>query len=128
MANAPDFYLTTAGEYRPLTPPRACVAVRRLRDETRDDYMLVEVEPALCGAECGISAQESVRELVLASKWRGMTLFPIHHWPMPVYVMLPLNRDIHNAAAFGPDEVRMIAWGTLHQTLKDATDAAREFL
>ncbi len=86
--------------------------------------MLVRVDPALSGAECGVST-ESIQELLLASKWRGMTLFPIQHWPMPVYVMLSLKTL---AESFGPDEVRVIAWGTLHQTLKDATDAAREFL
>lgn len=37
----PNFYLTTAGEYKLLSKPRACWFVRRLRDINRDDYMLV---------------------------------------------------------------------------------------
>ncbi len=123
----PDFYLTTAGEYRPLALPRACSAVERFQDGIRDDYMLVEIEPPLAGRECRLPQQEVVSQLLLASKWRGLTLFPVSKWPMPVYVMVILDETIMEAKSFRPHQVRMIAWGTLYETVEEAIDAATEF-
>ena len=126
MARVPDFYLTTAGEFPPLTAPRACTAIGRLRDNVRDDYMLVEVEPPISGTECGLAEREVVTQLLLASKWRGLTLFPVAEWPMPVYVMVAVDPAIVNARSFRSDQVRMIAWGTLHRTIEDAAKRAKE--
>jgi hypothetical protein len=127
MKNTPAFYLTTAGEYVPLTYPRTCIACGRLCDAIRDDYMFVKFPPPLTGSIVGISNQKDIAHLLLASKWRNLTLFPINQWPMPVYVMTVIDENILTKHSFDPDQVKIIAWGTLHQTFKEANEIAGKF-
>jgi hypothetical protein len=123
MKPSPDFFLSAAGEYEPLAAPRACWQRTRLRDEVRDDHMLIEIEPALEGQRFGLGSMD-VMSLVLSSRHRGQTLFPISEWPSFVYVARILDDAVLTSRTFTRDQVELIAWGTLFRKLEEATDHA----
>lgn len=119
----PDFYLTTAGEFEPLSAPRACRQRNRLRDENRDDYMLVDIDPPLPGQHFGLGG-EDVTSLVIASRHEGQTLYPISEWPSHVYVARVVSNAFPPAHALATDKIELIAWGTLFKSLGEASDYA----
>lgn len=126
MTNPEIFYLTTAGEYSLLSRPRACRVLRRLRDDRRDDYMLVEITPALIGQSFGLGAQD-VTKLILSTRHQGHTLFPIDEWPVYVYVARPVEEKVIEAGVFGREQVQLIAWGMLFQNYEDAEKEALQY-
>lgn len=123
MTEPADFYLTTAGEYEPLSAPRACRQRDRLGDELRDDYMLVDIDPPLSGQHFGLGGSD-VTSLVLASRHRGQTLFPVSEWPGDVYVARIVDNEIPSADEFC---VQLIAWGAIFRSLREASDYALRF-
>jgi hypothetical protein len=126
MKQPPDFFMSAAGEYEPLAAPRACWQKARLRDEARDDYMLIEIEPALDGQRFGLGGTD-VTSLIISSRHRGQTLYPISEWPSFVYVARVLDDAILRSFTFTRDQVELIAWGTLFRTLEQASDHAARF-
>ena len=128
MTSGEVFYLPTAGEYPLLSPPRACRCIGRLRDSQRDDYMLVEISPPLIGQPFGLGAQD-VTTLLLATRHKDHTLFPIDEWPAYVYVMRFLvdAQQIISSGMFTRDQVQLLAWGMLFQRYDEAETAAHRW-
>ncbi len=123
MTKHPDFYLTTAGEYEPLAVPRACSQRARLHDELRDDYMLVDIEPPLPGQRFGLGRSD-VTSLVISSRHRGQTLYPISEWPSHVYVARVVDNKSPPASALSKGQLELIAWGAVFKSLREASDYA----
>jgi len=126
MNRLPDFFISTAGEYQPLATPRGCWQKSRLRDDVRDDYMLIEIMPVLEGQLFGLGAA-NIGHLIISSRHRGQTLFPISEWPSFVYVARILDDTVVKAPAFTQKQVELIAWGTLFRTREEGTDHATRF-
>jgi hypothetical protein len=120
----PDFYLSTAGEYEPLAAPRACWNIARLRDGTRDDWMLVAVEPVLVGQRFGLGPSD-ISHLIIGTKLQGQSLFPISQWPVYVYVARVLEDSVLRTQVFEKQQVELIAWGMLFRTHDEALAVAR---
>ena len=93
MTNIPDFYLASTEGYG-LTPPRACYRIARLRGNRSDDYLVVRVEPPLIGQKYGLGATD-IEIVVLATRHKGESLFPITHFPVSVHVARLLVEDPH---------------------------------
>jgi hypothetical protein len=125
MKRRPNFFLTTAGEYSALADPRACYELGRLKDENRDDYMLVEIEPSLSGQNFGLGGHD-INYLILSTKLKGTTLFQIKEWPVSVYVTRILDESILKKVGFTASQVELIAWGFLYPTIDKATATARK--
>jgi hypothetical protein len=119
MKEGADFFLSCAGEYEPLTAPRECWSKARLRNEIRDDYMLIEIEPALIGQPFGL-AREDITQLIISTRFQGETLYPITQWPVSVYVSRILDETILRTLLFDKNQVELIAWGMIFKTLKAA--------
>ncbi len=119
----PDFYLTTAGEYGPLSDPRACRQRARLSDELRDDYMLVDIDPPLPGQRFGLGGSD-VTSLVISSRHHGHTLYPISEWPSYVYVARVVDNRTPPASELSRGQVELIAWGTIFRSLQEAAEYA----
>lgn len=115
----PDFFLTSAGEYGPLSQPRACWAKARLRDPTRDDYMLVEIEPVLLGQSFGLRDQD-ISCLILSTRYQGCSLFPVTAWPAHVFVARVLDKAILQTLSFNKDQIELIAWAKIFRTFEEA--------
>lgn len=123
--NKPIFYLTTAGEYKLLSKPRACWFVRRLRDVNRDDYMLVRVDPPLVGQSFGLGGND-ITTLLLSTRHQGFSLYPVNAWPTNVYVARIADPQVLNSDSFTREQVQLIAWGEIFNDLRAATQRAQE--
>jgi len=126
MDRAPDFFLTTAGEYEALTAPRACWEKARLRDVARDDHMLIHIEPVLDGQRFGLGSTD-VSQLIISARHQGRTLYPVSEWPSYVYVTRILDEAVVTTRTIRGDQVQLIAWGMLFRTLNEALDQAKRF-
>lgn len=120
MLKKPDFFLSAAGEHAELSNPRACWVKSRLKDDVRDDYMLIEIEPPLIGQRYGLGGRD-ITHLIIATRHQGFTLFPITEWPSYVYIFRVLDETIIGETSFTPNQVEMIAWGMIYRMLDEAT-------
>ncbi len=114
-----DFYLRLR---EGTDEPRACWRKRRLRGESRTDWMLVAIEPPIIGQRFGLGSQD-VYLLLLATRFREETLFPVSVWPVHVYVLRPLITSILDREEFNSEQVELIDWGVLFPSYLAATEA-----
>jgi hypothetical protein len=120
MPQEPDFFLTCAGENESLAEPRACWRKRHLKDDTRDDYLVVKIRPPVVGQPYGKGADD-IHDLVLSTRYEGFSLFSVSTWPCPVYVSRVLDDAILERGVFRRSEIELIAWGTIFPDLESAT-------
>jgi len=126
MEKEPDFYLSAAGENEELASPRACWVKDRLKDQVRDDHMLVEIEPPLTGQRYGLGGND-ISSLILSARYQGTSLFPISEWPCHVYVSRILDEAVTEMLSITPGQVEIIAWGMIFRTLDEANAHAKKF-
>ncbi len=94
-----DFFLSAAGESEGLASPRACWEKARLKDQVRDDHMLVEIEPPLIGQGYGLGGQD-ITSLILSARHEGFPLFPVKEWPCHVYIARILDDTVSKTLNF----------------------------
>jgi hypothetical protein len=120
MSNDPDFFLSVAGEMRgELSVLRSCRCKGRLRDSVRDDYMLVEIEPPISGQRYNLMDND-ITELILATRLKGFSLFPVTSWPCEVYVARILDRTVVQSRIFNREQVELIGWATIFRSAEQA--------
>lgn len=119
MGKKPDFFLSAAGESDELATPRACWTIGRLTDNHRDDYMLIKIEPSLSGQKFGLGDKE-IEHLVIATRHKGFTLFPVTEWPSFVYIARILDESIVKTGVMLPNQVEPLSWGMIFRTYDDA--------
>jgi hypothetical protein len=102
-----------------MEEPRRCFAVRRVRGDKRDDYLVVRIEPPVVGQPFGLGGQD-IDHVILATRHVGESLFPIQRWPVFVHVARPLV-PIEGRDMLHDGELESIAWAEIYQT----EDAAR---
>jgi hypothetical protein len=112
------FFLSAEGENDDLRYPRACWRCQQLSDNIRDDYLLVNIAPAIPGQRYGLGDKE-ITQLILASRHEGVTLFPVTEWPAHVYVFRILDGALLKQAIFQPHQVEMIAWGMIFRSASE---------
>jgi hypothetical protein len=111
---APDFYLSST-EHCDFEQPRRRWRVKRLPTDWRDDdLLLVRIDPPLIGQEYGLGWRD-IDLVILATRHRGATLFPIREWPIYVHVARPLIDSPELRERIEPDELELIAWAELNQ-------------
>ena len=126
MNSKSGFFLSAAGEMRgDLSTTRVCWIRGRLRDEIRDDYMLIEIEPPLIGQAYGLGDRD-ITNLLISSHLQGFTLFPIREWPCHVYITRILDESITKTLVFTKGQVEMIGWGAIYRTIEEANAQAKE--
>lgn len=114
----PDFYLASSEGYD-LESPRRAWRVKRLSTEGRDDLLLLKVDPPLPGQKYG-RGNDDVDMVLVATRHRGSSLFPINEWPIFVHVARPLVEHPELRDHLGSDEFESIAWAELYRTESDA--------
>lgn len=114
----PDFYLASSEGYD-LESPRRAWRVKRLSTEGRDDLLLLKVDPPLPGQKYGLGSHD-VDMVLVATRHRGSSLFPINEWPTFVHVARPLVEHPELRDYLGSDEFESIAWAELYRTESDA--------
>jgi hypothetical protein len=110
----PDFFLASSEGYR-LEGPRSCKRIKRVRSDTRDDLLLVRVEPPLIGQPYGLGGRD-IDTLLIATRHKGDSLFPIKEWPVFVHVARPLIENPVEREQIHDNEFESIAWAELYAT------------
>lgn len=109
----PIFYLAST-EHDALEEPRRCKAIKRLRAERRDDFLLVELAPPFPGQPFGLGDQD-LAQVIVATRFQDGSLFPIKQWPVHVYVcrlLVPYDGQ----DAIRSDDLQCIYWGELYES------------
>jgi hypothetical protein len=111
----PDFYLSSSENYD-LNKIRNCYVVKRLAGDHRDDFLLVQVDPIieLNGSEYKIPFNK-IEKVILATRHKGYTLFPITEWPAYVFVMAALVDRPEELSFIHDNQMKMIAWAELYE-------------
>lgn len=112
------FFLHTK-ENSDLTELQACWELARLKDNFRNDYMLVKIDPPIIGQPYGLG-DKNINTVILATRHKGYTLFPVTKWPAFVYVIRILDESIISTGRFVTEQVEMILWGVLYRTRSEA--------
>jgi hypothetical protein len=110
----PDFFLASSEGYR-LEEPRSCKRVKRLRSDDRDDLLLVEIDPPLIGQPYGLGGRD-IDTLLVATRHKGDSLFPIKEWPVFVHVARLLIPNAEGREHIHGDEFESIGWAELYPT------------
>jgi hypothetical protein len=121
MDHNPSFYLTTAGEYKPLADPCACLVRHCVNDPHHGTFLVVEVSPSV---QLPDSPVGNVSWLVLSPRHKGDSLTCIHCWPCYVYVRHPPRSYIFESDLADLAKFQTIAIGKLYPTLEEAAQAA----
>jgi hypothetical protein len=108
-----DFYLASSEGYE-MDCPRRCRAIKRLRGDDRDDYLLISIDPPLSGQVFGLGGRD-IDQAIVATRHQGESLFPIKRWPVFVHVARLLV-PYEGQEAVRNDEVEAIAWAELYAT------------
>lgn len=114
----PDFYLASSEGYR-LEEPRSCKRIKRVSSDSRDDLLLVKVDPPLIGQSYGLGGRD-IDILLVATQHKGDSLFPINKWPMFVHVARLLIENPEQREQIHDNEFESIAWAELYRTKEDA--------
>jgi hypothetical protein len=109
--NLPEFYITADESYS-LKEVRECYPIKRFRAARRDDYLLIRINPLLDGQEYGIN-NNKISELIIATRHKGISLFPIVKWPVSVYVLHVLVPSPEKHDVLRDNEMTLIAWAEI---------------
>jgi hypothetical protein len=98
-----------------VSEPRICRPVSRCRDVQLDDYLRVTVDPPLPGLVMG----QEVREVLLATRGEGRSLFPTVKFPEFVYVV-QIMKESADDCSFGKDDLSLLSWGICAESEDEA--------
>ena len=125
MDDGQHFFLSAAGESMELAKPRECWEIKRMRDAVRSDYMLISMEPPY--REPQRVGYRDVYKLVIATRFKGYSLYPITSWPCHVSVFSIADESIDTGLEIASDQIRNVAWAMLFRTLAEAEAHAQKF-
>ena len=94
-----------------------CKAGLRVRNPIRDDLLVITADPPLpIGPEDATEATA-----ILATRYRGATLFPPGVWPIDVYVIsVRAGVEFSPHHVLQPTEFVLAMWGVLFPTFEQA--------
>ena len=118
----PDFYLASTDYYN-LETPRRVWRLKRMSGAGREDLSLARIDPPIIDAEYGSDA-ENIDIVLLATRHRGASLFPVAEWPVFVHVLRPMIKNVEHRDNLQTSEVRNIAWAEPYKTEEDARNAS----
>ena len=116
---SPDFYLTSSEGYD-LKTVRKCYKKKKLIGENLDGYMLCDITPPLFGQKFGLG-EVNISQLVLASRHKDHSLFPIKEWPAYVHVARPVVDNIEDIFFINKSDIELIGWGEIYKDKNDIT-------
>lgn len=114
MNQIPDFYMTSSEDSR-LRQLRKCLSIKRYHASNRDDYLLIQITPPLDGDDFGIVGVQ-IHELILATRHKGISLFPVKKWPVDVYVLRVLIDNPVERDTIMDNEMTLIGWAELYDS------------
>lgn len=112
MQNEIDFYLASSEGYN-LEKPRKCQRMVRLKNESRDNLLLIKIDPPIVGQQYGLGSKD-IDEIIIATRFKNESLFPIQKWPIHVYVLRPLINISSDTKEIKNENMKLIAWAELY--------------
>ncbi len=114
------FYIASS-EY-PLPHVLYAVRKRRMKSGKRKDFVLVDIDPpipasAFTGKMPGVT--DDVRQLILAARFAGISLFHIRDWPCYVHVLVPCF-NTEGVRKFELQDAYHWIWAELYKTKEEA--------
>ena len=105
--------------------PMKCVhevrRIKRLRYASRDDILLVKVDPPFEGRRLG-ARTDLLRVVFIASRWTTRPLFPVVGWPIAVNILAPMRVGLNSVDEIFDEDVKMVGRGMLFPTAAWAAD------
>jgi len=115
----PDYFLSSSEGYG-LESPRACYVQRALAGRANDVYVLVMIDPPLPGQKYD-RGDDDIRELVLATRHQGQSIYPVSEWPLYVHVAIPIEDIDATRSEIATEDLQLVGWGEIYRTRDDAT-------
>jgi len=115
-----DYYLASE-DCDPTGGVHEVRRIKRLRYASRDDILLVKVDPPFEGRRLGVRI-DLLGALFIASRWTTRPLFPVVGWPVAVYILAPMRRTPESVDEIFNKDVRLVGWGELYPTAEWAAD------
>jgi hypothetical protein len=94
-----------------------------MQDSIRNDYMLIQIEPSFTDERL---ASEQIDRLIISTRFKPYSLYPITQWPCHVYVARVADPSVFQALRFIKEQVHLIAWGALFQKFEQARSFAAD--
>ena len=114
-----DFYLISSEGYD-LQMVRKCYKKKKLIGENLDGYLLCDITPSLFGQKFGLG-EAKISQLILASRHKDHSLFPIKEWPAYVHVARPVVGNIEDIFFINESDIELIGWGEIYKDKNDIT-------
>ncbi len=117
VTREPDFYFASS-DVRPdddLAMPRKCWRIKRLQGDVRDDYLLIRLDPPIIGQPLGLGGKD-LHMVLVTTKDRTASLFPIQRWPVLIYVLQLLIDDAESRDVIHDEEFALLGWAELYRT------------
>lgn len=111
----PDFYLVSS-EGPLIGQLRLCFILQRVQYATRKDCLLISISPPIDGRRY---SRGDIDNVVLASRFKGDTLFPPNRWPLDVYVLRFSGTDTQERKVYEVGELINMAWGEIYKSVDD---------
>lgn len=106
-------FVMASTESSSFAEPRSCRVVAELKSESRDDLVLIEIEPPVIGQGFGLGG-EDIHRVVIASRLVGRTLAKMEScWPVQVYVLL-MAKHLEDQTNIRDDELSLVAWAEVY--------------
>lgn len=116
--STPDFYLFSSESYDLSDTSRSCYKNKRLYGDHIDGYILCDIEPVIIGQSFGLGSKD-INQIIIASRFEGMSLFPVTEWPTYIYVTRPLIQDIEYKNNIVKTDYELIAWAEIYKKKLD---------
>ncbi len=115
----PDFFLTSINEgYDDFKQTRKCKIIKRLSSDSRDDLLMIKIEPSIIGQKYGLGGND-IDTIFIATRHNGGSLFPIKKWPAYVHVARFLIKNPEERDIVHKNEYESIAWAEIYQKESD---------
>ena len=109
---SPDYYLSSTDTYG-LEAPRRVRGIKRIAMGQRDDALLAEIDPPIAA---WTSKESNTSIVILATRHKECSLFPVSEWPLSVHVTKPLVKNVRGPDHMELTEVQTIAWAELYES------------
>jgi hypothetical protein len=109
-----------------LYQPKKCVFIKRLKSRSGKDLMLVSIDPSVIVGPARSLPQDLAGKqtpfdkVILATRHKGYSLFPMDTLPLSVHVSVTQVDNIEKRDWIEDNELILWAWAEVYETSDDA--------
>ena len=99
---------------------RKCRFIKIMKFNTGKQCALAEISPVVAIENCW--HVKDISQVILTNRHKGSKIFPLHEFPLFVFICAPLFDNLQNKPFISRDDLEIIGWGDLYKTWRDAED------